>query len=81
MSLWETLKRIWYWLFFAFTVYIMIELIRKIFGGSLNYEPLLTSLLFIHLALTFKLWEKMNTLDNKFSVHLGWHKGQFEGDK
>jgi len=57
------------WLLVLFMVYIIIEVLRKIFGGSLGFEEIVIALLVANLGYTFYL-------NSTMSEHLGWHKGQ-----
>lgn len=65
---WEKLLS---WLLFFFVVYITIELIRKILGGSLGFEEIVIGLLIANLGYSFHI-------NSKLSEHLGWHKGKGE---
>jgi len=51
-----------------FVIYLIIELIRKILGGSLGFEKLVIGLLIANLGYSFHI-------SNKLAEHLGWHKG------
>lgn len=64
-------KKIIFWLFGIFAIYMIIELIRKILGGSLGFEEIIVGLLLVNIGYSFKI-------NSKLSEHLGWHKG--EGD-
>ena len=68
--------RIFYWLLGLFVVYLIIELIRKIFGGSLSFEALVIGLLVANLGYTIALHTKMSNINAKLSEHLEWHKGK-----
>jgi len=69
------LKPILYWLFVAFLVYLSIELLRKILGGSLGFEELVIALLIANIGYSFHLKEAINKIDAKMAGHIGWHKG------
>lgn len=56
------------WIFILFIVYLIIELLRKIFGGSLEFEQLIIGLLIANLGYSFYI-------NSKVSEHIGWHKG------
>mgnify|MGYP001581178528 FL=1 len=66
MKKWE---QILYWLLILFMVYLIIELLRKIFGGSLGFEELVVGLLIANLGYSFYI-------NAKLSEHIGWHKGK-----
>jgi hypothetical protein len=62
-------EKIFYWALAAFIAYIIIELLRKIFGGSLGFEELAIGLLIANLGYSFYI-------NSKLSEHIGWHKGK-----
>jgi TM2 domain-containing membrane protein YozV len=62
-------KKILNWLLIIFVIYLIIELIRKILGGSLGFEELVIGLLIANLGYTFYI-------NSKLSGHIGWHKGK-----
>jgi len=57
------------WLLTIFIMYLIIELLRKIFGGSLGFEELVIGLLIANLGYSFYI-------NSKLSRHIGWHKGK-----
>ena len=63
------IRTILQWIFILFLAYIFIELIRRIFSGSLGFEELVIGLLIANLGFTFHI-------DSKLSEHMGWHKGK-----
>ncbi len=63
------LEKILSWLLFLFVIYLVIELTRKILGGSLGFEELVVGLLIANLGYSFHI-------SSKLSEHLGWHKGR-----
>ncbi|MBI2672381.1 hypothetical protein HYX16_05590 [Candidatus Woesearchaeota archaeon] len=71
-------RNIFYWVLVIFTVYIIIEIIRKIFGGSLGFEELVIALLIANLGHTFFLHSKIAIMNSKLSEHIGWYKGKKE---
>lgn len=71
--------KIFYWLLGIFVLYLIIEILRKIFGGSLSYEALVIGLLIANLGYTITLHSKISSLNAKLFGHIGWHKGK--GDK
>ena len=62
-------KKILYWLLIIFIIYLIIELIRKILGGSLGLEEIVIGLLISNLGYSFYI-------NSKVSEHIGWHKGR-----
>ena len=62
-------KKILYWLLIIFIIYLIIELIRKILGGSLEFEEIIIGLLIANLGYSFYI-------NSKVSEHIGWHKGR-----
>ena len=71
MKKWE---QILYWLLVIFMLYLIIELLRKIFGGSLGFEELVVGLLIANLGYSFYI-------NAKLSEHIGWHKGRDNNKK
>ena len=65
----EKWQKILYWLLIIFMIYLIIELIRRIFGGSLGFEELVIGLLIANLGYSFYI-------NSKISEHIGWHKGK-----
>ncbi|MDP7115492.1 MAG: hypothetical protein QF915_00405 [Candidatus Woesearchaeota archaeon] len=57
-------------------VYVIFELIRKIFGGSLGFEELTISLLGIILVTLFKIIDFLYKINTKLESHLAWHKAK-----
>ena len=70
------IKKITYWVFLLFLVYLIFELLRKLLGGSLGFEELVIGLLIANLGYSFYLRESIHTIDSKISGHVGWHKGK-----
>jgi hypothetical protein len=64
-------KKILYWALVIFVVYLTIEILRKIFGGSLGFEEIAIALLVANITHTFYI-------SSKLSEHIGWHKGKKE---
>ena len=62
-------QRILYWLLILFMIYLIIELIRKLLGGSLGFEEFVIGLLIANLGYSFYI-------NSKLSEHLDWHRGQ-----
>lgn len=69
-------QNVLYWLLGLFSIYLIFELIRKILGGSLGFEELVTGLLVANLGFVIALHTKMAAVNSKLSGHLGWHKGK-----
>jgi len=65
----KTLEKILYWLLILFAIYIIIEILRKLFGGSLGFEELVIGLLITNIGYSYYL-------NSKLSEHLGWHRGK-----
>ena len=76
----EKFMKIFRLILMLFIIYIIIEIIRKLFGGSLGSEDIITALVLANLGYTFSLNLHMNqrisSLDSKLSEHMGWHKGK-----
>lgn len=72
--------KVFRWGLLLFGVYIIFQILRKIFGGSWGFEDLVTALLVMNLGATFTttftLHSRMNKINARLSEHLGWHKGQ-----
>ena len=79
MKLKTLFARILYWSFVLFIIYIIFELIRKIFGGSLTVDSLIISLMTIILGVLFRMNntinKNLNKVDTKITRHIAWHKG------
>ena len=65
----ETWKKVLFWLLGAFVIYLIIEILRKIPGGSLATDAIVIGLLVANLGYSFYI-------NSKLSEHLGWHKGK-----
>lgn len=72
----KIIEKVTYWIFFLFLIYMIYELMRKLFGGSLGFETLVIGLLIANLGYSFYLKGSLNKLDSRLSGHLGWHKGK-----
>ena len=64
----KTWQKVFYWLLGVFGIYLIIELIRKILGGSLSFEEIVIALLIANLGYSFHI-------NSRLSEHIGWHKG------
>ena len=73
-------RKILQWLFVIFVIYIIIEVIRNILGGSLGFEEVVITLLVANLGYTFHLHSKILDINSKLSEHLGWHRGKKNHD-
>lgn len=65
----KTWYKVLYWLLVLFMIYLIIELLRKILGGSLGFEELVIGLLIANLGYSFYI-------NSKLSGHIGWHRGK-----
>ncbi len=65
------LEKALYWMLLLFIIYLIVELIRNILGGSLGFEELVIGLLIANLGYSFYI-------NSKLSEHIGWHRGQKE---
>ena len=81
------LNKILYWALVIFITYLIIEILRKIFGGSWGFEEILSSLVLANLGYTFymnseihhrfsEVNSRISEVNAKFSEHIGWHKGK-----
>ncbi|MBU1204216.1 MAG: hypothetical protein KKG60_04075 [Nanoarchaeota archaeon] len=68
--------KIIYLVLIAFVIYLIIEVIRKLIGGSLGTEELVLGLLIANLGYSFSINYRISDLNSKVSEHLGWHKGR-----
>ncbi len=57
------------WLLILFVLYLIFEIIRNIFGGSLSQNDVTLGLVIANVGYSFYLTEKI-------SDHLGWHRGR-----
>jgi len=57
-----------------FLAYLMIEIIRKMLGGSLGFEEIVIGLLIANLGYSFHI-------NTKLSEHLGWHRGRADSTR
>ncbi len=62
-------EKILYWALVIFMIYIIIEIIKNILGGSLGIAELTLAL--VGLNITFSFY-----MNAKLSHHIGWHKGK-----
>ena len=79
------LADILYWLLVVFVTYVIFELVRKIWGGSLEFEELVIALLVTIIGYLGALHKKiidlhkdMGDIRSRLSEHLGWHDGRKE---
>ncbi len=70
---------IFYWLLGLFIIYLIIELLRKMFGGSLGFEELVVGLLIANIGYVISLNNSLNNkiarIDTKIEGHISWHRG------
>ena len=80
----KKIGKIFYWIFVVFIIYLIIEVIRKIFGGSLGFEELISSLVLANIGYSFYITSEINSkiseMNAKLSEHVGWHKGKSENN-
>ena len=69
-------EKVLFWVFLSFLIYIIFELVHKLFGGSLGFEEMVIALLIANLGYSFYLKGSISSLDSKISGHIGWHKGK-----
>lgn len=74
-------QKILYWGLVLFIVYIIIEVLRKIFWGSLGFEELTITLLVANLGYSSYLMRELSRVNSKISMHLGWHNGKVSRKK
>ncbi len=68
------ITRALYWLLGLFVLYLIIEILRKIFGGSLGFEELTIGLLVANTGYIIALHTKITKVHVQLSEHLGWHR-------
>ena len=71
----KVIKTILYLLLFLFLIYLIIEILRKLFGGSLTFESLVIGLLIANLGYSFYMKDSISKVDLKISKHISWHRG------
>ena len=74
----KKIGKLLYWIFAIFLIYLIVELLRKIFGGGLGFEELVIALLVGDLVFSFQISLQISEISSKLSEHLGWCKGKFE---
>ena len=55
-------QKLFYWLLALFIIYLIIELIRKLIGGSLGFEELVIGLLIANLGYSFYFNSKLQDI-------------------
>ena len=80
MQIKDIMRKILCWLFLLFLFYLIYELLRTLFGGSLGFEELVIGLLIANIGYSFFIKESISKLDAKISGHIGWHKGKNSKD-
>ncbi|MBW2967252.1 hypothetical protein KY362_02080 [Candidatus Woesearchaeota archaeon] len=69
-------ERILFYLWVAFAIYLIIELIKKILGGSLTTDNLVIGFLMGIVTMLFKVIMMIYEVDRKLTAHISWHKGR-----
>lgn len=64
------------WAIGIFVIYLAIEIIRKILGGSLAFESIVIGLLVGQVSYLYHIHSRISKIDAKLSEHIGWHKGR-----
>ena len=64
----KNMQSVLYWALLFFTIYLIIEIIRKLIGGSLGFEELVIGLLIANIGYSVYI-------NSKLSEHIGWHRG------
>lgn len=72
----QLIKKIFYIFLGIFLIYVVIEIVKKIIGGSLSFEALIIALLIDNIGYSFLLKDAIGKIDSKFNGHIGWHKGK-----
>ncbi|MBS3063896.1 MAG: hypothetical protein J4445_00405 [DPANN group archaeon] len=65
----DNIRKLLYIILGLFAIYLAIEILRKLLGGSLGFEEITIGLLIANLGYSFYI-------NTKLSEHLGWHKGK-----
>ena len=77
----EFLSRVLYWALVAFVVLVIIQVMRKIIGGSWATEAVIITLLVANIGYSFALKSSLAKIESKLSEHLGWHNGYKNGKR
>lgn len=81
------ITKLLYWIFNLFVAYLIFEIIRKILGGSLGFEELVSGFLIANVGYLaviqrkiakteMRLSEQIAKVQAQLSEHLGWHRGK-----
>ena len=81
------IAKLFYWLLNLFVAYLIFEVIRKILGGSLGFEELVSGFLIANIGylaalqgkiskVEVRLSEQTAKVQAQLSEHIGWHKGK-----
>lgn len=62
------------WILILFGLFIIYQLMGKIFGGSWQTEGLIISLLIFNIGVVWRLSMNIVKLNMKFEGHMRWHK-------
>ncbi len=65
-----------YILFALFMVYLIIEMARKLLGGSLTIEELILALVVANIGFSFYLKDSVTRVESKLEGHMGGHRGK-----
>ena len=79
-------------IFYIFSVIVIIQMLRFIFGGSWETQDIVVSLLMLNIMVTFSLNNRLNNnisnlnnklfqVDKKITSHLAWHQGKDNSQK
>mgnify|MGYP001568266854 CR=1 FL=1 len=74
----KKMKNVIVWILMIFIIYLIFEILRKIFGGSPGFEEIVIGLLIANLGYVIALHSKVSDIDSKLSGHIGWHRGKEE---
>jgi len=77
----ELFFKVYYWILIAFVIFVIIQVIRKIFGGSWSIEELTFALVAVNVGFSFALLAHIHRVDTKITKHLGWHNGYKNGKR
>ncbi len=61
--------KIFYWALVLFSIYLAIEILRKVLGGSWGFEEVMVGLQMATIGFCFSLQKQL-------SEHAGWHRGK-----
>lgn len=84
------MKNLWISLFkaaqiaaYIMAIILIIQILRKLFGGSWNVEDIILAFIVLNITLTFgvvgyliQLNNRISKIDAKLHGHLEWHRGR-----